>query len=73
MIKLGESEHYKEEILRQIEEYKDRKNLTKQEVGIALYMKADIFGQFGIMTPKDTAEMLKKIVEVFGLDLNEME
>ncbi len=36
-------------------------------------MKADIFLQFGIMTVNDAVDVMKKIREEFGLDLDEME
>jgi polyhydroxyalkanoate synthesis regulator phasin len=73
MINLEESKTYAEEMMRQIEEYRNNKNLTKREAGIALYMKADLFAQFGIMTPKDSVKVSNKIIEVFGLDEYEME
>ncbi len=73
MIETHESEHYKKEILEQIKEYKEQKEFSLREAGIALYMKTDIFGQFGILSTKDAAELLRKIVKEFGLDMGKLE
>lgn len=73
MINLEESAVYVKEMMEQIEEYRHNKNLTKREAGIALYMKADLFAQFGIMTAKDAVKVSNKVVEVFGLDQYEMD
>lgn len=73
MIELLDSSKYKEEILLQIEEYKNNKKLTKKEAGLVLYMKAEIMGQFEIINQDDWYELQKKIINTFGIDLEEME
>lgn len=73
MIELQNSGEYKEEILLQIEEYKNNKNLTKKEAGLAIYMKVEIMGQFQIINQDDWVMLQKKTVKTFGLDEYEME
>ncbi len=62
-----------EEILDQIEEYKQNKIFTQRELGIAIYMKLLIWVEYGIMDPALAAKLMKKVIAEFNLNLDDLE
>lgn len=62
-----------EEILDQIEEYKQNKIFTQRELGIAIYMKLLIWVEYGIMDPALGAKLMKKVIAEFNLNLDDLE
>ncbi len=71
MIRLDKPEEYKEEILENIDEALKMKNANKKMLGISIYAKTEVMGQFGIIKYSDWLKLEELIREKFGLSIDE--